>query len=52
MHFLIYISLFLFHFFFFFCFVNFKLSGFLVNIKMVFSPLSFVGAKLPDDPLR
>ena len=32
--------------------VSFKLSRFLVNIKMVFSPLSVVGAKLPDDPLR
>ena len=36
----------------FFYYVNFKLSRFLVNIKMVFSPLLLVGAKLPDDPLR
>ena len=47
--------LFLFNFYLFiylftFCHVNFKLSRFLVNIKMVFSPLSLVGAKLPDDP--
>ena len=36
----------------FFLNVNFKLSRFLVNIKMVFSPLTLVGAKFPDDPLR
>ena len=37
---------------FFFCYVNFKLSRFLVNIKMVVSPLSLVGPRLPDDLLR
>ena len=45
-HIYIYIYI-LFIFYFFFCYVNFKLSRFLVNIKMVFSPLSLVGAKLP-----
>ena len=42
---------FIYLFIFYYCYVNFQLSRFWW-IKMVFSPLSLVGTKLPDEPLR